>query len=104
MLDSLYESNPTALVIISLAIIIVAGFLMSRLTKLLKLPNVTGYILAGVLIGPYLLNVIPQAILPEFNFLTDIAIALIAFGVGKHINFRLLKSINFLKQTFAIFK
>lgn len=91
MLDSLYESNPTALVIISLAIIIVAGFLMSRLTKLLKLPNVTGYIIAGVLIGPYLLNVIPQAILPEFNFLTDIAIALIAFGVGKHINFRLLK-------------
>ena len=91
MLDYLYDSNPTALVIISLAIIIIAGFLMSRLTKLCKLPNVTGYILAGILIGPYVLNIIPSSIIPSFNFLTDIAVAFIAFGVGKYINLSVLK-------------
>ena len=92
MLEILFETNPTALVIICLAIIIIAGFLMSRLTKLCKLPNVTGYILAGILIGPYVLNVIPQSILPNFGFLTDIAVAFIAFGVGKYINFSVFKS------------
>ena len=91
MLDYLFDSNPEALVIISLAIIVIAGFLMSRLTKLSKLPNVTGYILAGILIGPHVLNIIPSSILPSFNFLTDIAVAFISFGVGKYINLSVLK-------------
>lgn len=92
MLEQLFETNPTALIIVSLAIIIIVGFLMSRLTKLCKLPNVTGYILAGILIGPYVLNIIPASILPSFSFLTDIAVAFIAFGVGKYINFSVFKS------------
>ena len=100
MLEYLFDSNLEALVIICLAIIIIAGFLMSRLTKLLKLPNVTGYILAGILIGPHVLNIIPQSILPSFNFLTDIAIAFIAFGVGKYINLSVLKKEG--KKSFVI--
>ena len=40
-------------VIISVAVMLIAGYVMSRLTKKLKLPNVTGYIIAGILIGPY---------------------------------------------------
>ncbi len=83
--------DTTTLVIVSLAIIIVAGFLMSRLTKLLKLPNVTGYIIAGVLIGPHVLNIIPQEIVPSFSFITDLALAFIAFGVGRYINLGALK-------------
>ena len=35
------------------------GFLMTRITKKLKLPNVTAYITVGILIGPYVLNLIP---------------------------------------------
>ena len=100
MLDYLYDTNPEALVIISLAIIIIAGFLMSRITKFLKLPNVTGYIIAGILIGPHVFNIIPSSIIPCFNFLTDIAIAFIAFGVGKYINFNILKKEG--KKTFVI--
>lgn len=92
MLDYLFESNPQALTIVCIAIIIVAGFLMSRLTKLCKLPNVTGYLLAGILIGPYVLNIIPAGIIPSFSFLTDIAIAFIAFGVGKYVNLSVLKT------------
>ena len=48
-------------VIISMALMLISGFLMTRLTKKLKLPNVTGYILAGILIGPYALNTIPAS-------------------------------------------
>ena len=80
-IDALPGSS--AQVVLSLAVMLFAGFLMTRLTKLVRLPNVTGYILAGVLIGPYLLNLIPQNVIQGMDFVTDVALAFIAFGVGK---------------------
>lgn len=76
--------STSAQVVLSLAVMLFAGFLMTRLTKLVRLPNVTGYILAGVLIGPYLLNLIPQNVIQGMDFVTDVALAFIAFGVGKY--------------------
>ena len=43
-------------VIIPIALMLFSGFALTRVTKRLKLPNVTGYILAGILIGPFGLN------------------------------------------------
>ena len=76
--------STSAQVILSLAIMLFSGFLMTRITKAVHLPNVTGYILAGVLIGPHLLNLIPQDIAANMDFVTDTALAFIAFGVGKY--------------------
>ena len=78
-------------VIVSLAIMMSAGFLMTRLTKLIKLPNVTGYIIAGILIGPYCLNLVPSSIIGGLDFISDIALAFIAFGVGEFFKFDKLK-------------
>ena len=75
--------NNTTIILISLSIILLAGFLLTRITKLLKLPNVTGYIIAGVLIGPYVLNLIPHEMVDNMSFISDIALAFIAFGVGR---------------------
>lgn len=77
------HSLPAA-VILSLSIILFAGFLMTRITKKLRLPDVTGYILAGILIGPYALHLIPREMIGGMDFITDIALAYIAFGVGKY--------------------
>lgn len=44
----------------------------------------TGYIISGVLIGPYVLNLIPEVIIERMDFVTDAALAFIAFGVGKY--------------------
>lgn len=77
-------SSFPAAVILSLAVILFSGFLMTRLTKRLRLPDVTGYILAGILIGPYMLHLIPREIISGMDFITDIALAYIAFGVGKY--------------------
>ena len=80
----LLEGFPeVAQVIISLAAMLLSGFLLTRLTKLLKLPNVTAYIIAGILIGPYCLNVIPQKVTDGMSFLADIALAFIAFSTGE---------------------
>jgi len=69
--------------IFSISIMLLAGFLISRITKKLKLPNVTAYILAGILIGPYALNLIPARFVENSGFLPDIALAFIAFGIGE---------------------
>lgn len=72
-----------AVVLLSVAIILLSGFLMTRLTKRLHLPNVSGYIMAGILIGPGVLGLIPQETVAGMDFVSDIALAFIAFGVGK---------------------
>ena len=83
--------NSSAEVILSIALILFAGFLMTRITKKLHLPDVTGYILAGVLIGPYVLNLVSTDIMEGMGFITDIALAYIAFGVGKYFKLEQLK-------------
>lgn len=95
MLDSFYsglaETSPSAVIIISIAIMLFLGFAATRLTKLLRLPNVTAYILTGIVIGPYCLNLIPKQVIDGTDFLADIALAFIAFGVGEFFKFSVLK-------------
>lgn len=79
----LNQFNDTAIVLISLSVILLAGFMLTRVTKIAKLPYVTGYIIAGVLIGPHVLNILPRNIIENMNFISDIALAFIAFGVGR---------------------
>lgn len=78
-----YDGLGAASPLLALSIMFLAGFLMSRITKALSLPNVTGYILAGVLIGPSLLGLISPEMIDGMSFLSDLALAFIAFGVGK---------------------
>ncbi len=70
---------------------LIAGYVMSRLTKKLKLPNVTGYIIAGILIGPYCINIIPTKVVEGMSFLADIALAFIAFSTGEFFKMSTLK-------------
>ena len=88
MLGELYaQMNPVAVTIVSLSIMMIGGFLMSRLTSLLRLPNVTAYIVVGILIGPFCLDLIPREMLVHTEFLPDIALAFIAFSTGEFFRF-----------------
>ena len=95
MLNGLYDAlggtTSIPVVIISVALMLIAGFLFTRVTKLLKLPNVTGYILAGIVIGPYCLDFIPREVSTGMGFISDIALAFIAFGVGEYFRLSVLK-------------
>ena len=78
-------------VIISVALMLFSGFLLTRITKRLRLPNVTAYILAGILIGPYCLDLVPQRIIDSTDFLSDIALSFIAFSTGEFFKLSVLK-------------
>lgn len=89
--NMLSGTSTVAQIIISIAIMLFFGFLLTRITKIFKLPNVTGYIIAGILIGPYVLNLIPASIIEGTDFISDIALAFIAFGVGEFFKLDSLK-------------
>ncbi|MBR1722423.1 MAG: cation:proton antiporter, partial [Treponema sp.] len=95
MISSLYPdgmfSASVSAAIISISLILISGFLMTRITKRLRLPNVTAYIVAGILIGPFGLNLIPKPIIEGTAFLPDIALAFIAFSTGQFFKFDILK-------------
>lgn len=91
MIVSTLNLNKNAVIISSLAIILFTSFLLTRITKKFKLPNVTAYIITGILIGPYVLNIIPKNIINGLDFVTDVALAFIAFGVGKYFKLSTLK-------------
>ncbi len=95
MLDKFYaqisQTSQVPVVIISVAIMLLAGFLGTRLTKLLRLPNVTAYIIVGILLGPHVTGLVPENVAKGMDFISDIALAFIAFSVGEYFRFSVLK-------------
>ena len=91
IIEKICSNSIVSQIIVSIAIMLFFGFLLTRLTKLLKLPNVTAYIIAGIIIGPYCINLIPNYIISGMDFLSDIALAFIAFSTGEFFKFSVLK-------------
>ena len=86
--------------LIMLAVAIIGGLLLSRLTKLLNLPAVTAYLVAGLLMGPFCLGSLG---IPGFGFnsllqveslsiLTQTALGFIAFTIGNEFRLSQLKA------------
>lgn len=96
--------NPVAAILISLAVILFSGFFVTRITKRFKLPNVSGYIAAGVIIGPYALNLVPKQIISDMGFISDIALTFIAFGVGKFFKKSVLKKTGIKPVIITLFE
>ncbi len=91
MQELLQNMSPTASTIIALAAMLFCGFAMTRLTKRLRLPNVTAYILTGILLGRYGLGVIPTEVIDGMDFLSDVALSFVAFSIGEFFRFSALK-------------
>ena len=90
----------TTLLMISVAML--AGLLLSRVAKLLKLPAVTAYLVAGILIGPFVLG---RLGIPGFGFesieavkglsvFCEVALGFIAFTIGNEFRISQLKAIG----------
>lgn len=86
-------------ILLSLSIAIAAGLFMSRVVKPLKLPAVTGYLIAGILVGPYCLGLlgingigfVSTENVKSFQILSDVALGFIAFAIGNEFRVSQLK-------------
>jgi len=63
-------------------IIVFTGFVFGEIATKIKLPKVTGYILAGILLNPNLLTLIPKNFIDHTSFITNISLSFITFSVG----------------------
>ena len=91
----------TASVFLSLSVALLAGLLLSRLANLVKLPAVTAYLIAGVLIGPFVLGSvgipgigITSEQIEGFGLIADLALGFIAFSMGNEFRLSQLKKIG----------
>ncbi|MFA9375475.1 MAG: cation:proton antiporter [Lachnotalea sp.] len=89
-------------IIIETAIMLLAGLFCGRLAKFLKFPNVTGYLIAGLLLGPSLFNLIPTSMVTGFGVISDIALAFIAFSIGTEFNLSYFKKVGTAPIVIAI--
>ncbi len=88
--------------LLSISVALVAGLAMSRVAKLLKLPAVTGYLVAGLLVGPFCLGAlgIPGLgftslhQLEDLGIICDVALGFIAFAIGNEFRLSELKHIG----------
>lgn len=90
--------------ILSVAFILIIAFLMTRITKKLRLPNVTAYILSGILIGPYVFNLIPQNIISGMSFIQDMGLGFIAFASGRYFNLNIIRRNGFRPLILGLFQ
>ena len=90
----------TSTIFLTLSIALLSGLLLSRVAKKVGLPAVTAYLVAGVIIGPYLLGQFGigfdhEANSPEkYKILCDLALGFIAFAIGNEFRLEQLKKIG----------
>ena len=91
----------TASIILSLSIALLTGLLLSRLVKIIKLPAVTAYLIAGILVGPFCLGAlnipgigITKEEIDNLGFISDLALGFIAFAMGNEFRISQLKKIG----------
>lgn len=69
-------------ILFDIAIVMLSGLVFGRLVKYFKMPNVTGYLIAGLLLGPCVFNIIPSGMVTNFSVASDMALGFIAFSIG----------------------
>lgn len=102
------ERIPLMTTLLSIATALIAGLLMSRVAKPLKLPAVTGYLVAGILVGPYCLGRLgieglgftTNSAVTALGLISDVALGFIAFSIGNEFRLKELKHIG--KQALVI--
>ncbi|MBE5931407.1 MAG: sodium:proton antiporter [Lachnospiraceae bacterium] len=99
-------------VLLSVSVALLAGLLMTRLFKPLKLPSVTAYLISGVLIGPYCLGALDidglgfssMENVSNLALISEVALGFIAFSIGNEFRLEDLKKTGKAAFTIGIFQ
>ncbi len=99
-------------ILLSVSIAVLAGLLMTRAFKPFKLPSVTAYLIAGVLIGPYFLGAlhingvgfISEDAVSRLSLISEVSLAFIAFSIGNEFRLEELKKTGRQALVIGIFQ
>ena len=87
-----------------LGVLLFAGLVFAKIIKFFRLPDVTGYLIGGLLIGPYMLGLVPMEIVEEMSIISDMALGFIAFTVGGEFKISYFKRVGATPIVIAIFE
>ena len=87
-----------------IGVILGAGFLLGELVQLIRLPRITGYILAGIALNPQLTPIIPENFALHTDPVTDLALSFITFSVGGTLLWPKLKQMGRTILTMTLFE
>lgn len=98
--------------LLSIALALSAGLFMSRIVKVFKLPAVTGYLIAGILVGPYCLGRLgvdgigftSVEQVGDMSIINDVALGFIAFAIGDEFRLSQLKKTGKAATIIGIFQ
>ena len=98
--------------LLCLSVALFAGLMLSRVAKLLKLPAVTAYLVAGILVGPYVLGNLgisgfgftSMENIDAYDIIPDVALGFIAFSIGNEFRLSQLKQIGKQATIIGIFQ
>jgi Kef-type K+ transport system membrane component KefB len=77
-----------------IGIILFTGFVLGEIVSKIKLPKITGYILAGILLNPGLFHIIPSSFNEHTDVITNIALSFITFSVGGTLLYKKIKKLG----------
>lgn len=96
--------------ILFLGIIIIVGYIGGKLSNRFKFPAVIGYLLAGLLLGPSVLNILKIEHIHQMGLISDIALGVVAFTIGSELRIGVLRKLGkgivtvvFTESFFAFF-
>jgi len=74
------------------AVVAVAARTIGKVFSRVNLPYITGYLLVGMLAGPFLLGLLPESASESLRYIDEISLAVIAFVAGSELYFKELQS------------
>lgn len=81
-------------ILFDIAIVMLSALICGRLVKHINMPNVTGYLIAGLILGPFLTNLIPADMVTNFSVASDMALGFIAFSIGSEFKISYFKKVG----------
>jgi Kef-type K+ transport system membrane component KefB len=74
-----------------LGFLLLASYLAGRAARVVSLPQITGYLVIGILVGPYVLGTVTRQTVDDFSFVNHVALALIALSAGGELRLKSLR-------------
>ncbi|MCK5029204.1 MAG: cation:proton antiporter, partial [Bacteroidales bacterium] len=79
------EFGQILIVLFAFIWVVIGSNQVAKFFQKIKFPLITGFLLSGILIGPYVLDLIPKNAIPKLNFINNFSLAFIAFAAGSEL-------------------
>lgn len=81
-------------VLLKLGIVLLVGLLGGKIARFFKLPNVSGYLVFGLLLGPSFVKLISASDIEAFTVISELALGIIAFSIGSEFVVKEMKKLG----------